>query len=145
MVTRIRNFRAAQFLRYLTIGYAVVVVDGRGSANRGVRFEGAIKNNLGTVEVQDQIEGLQECLTRVPCLDRTRIAVTGWSYGGYMALLLLSNHPDVYRAACAGGAVSDWNLYDTCYTERYMDLPKDNPVGYKTAGIVRLAHRFPNE
>jgi len=146
-VQQVRNSwpTAAQFLRYLTLGYAVVVVDGRGSANRGVKFEGAIKNNLGTVEVQDQIEGLQECLTRISCLDRTRIAVTGWSYGGYMALLLLSNHPDIYKAACAGGAVSDWNLYDTCYTERYMDLPKDNPLGYKAAGVVKLAHKFPND
>uniref|UniRef100_A0A7E4V2X7 Dipeptidyl-peptidase IV n=1 Tax=Panagrellus redivivus TaxID=6233 RepID=A0A7E4V2X7_PANRE len=136
---------AAQFLKYVSLGYAVVVIDGRGSANRGIAFEAPLKNNLGTVEVRDQMDGLMECLTREPLLDRNRIVVTGWSYGGYMSLQLLCNYPHVYRAACAGGAVSDWHLYDTCYTERYMDLPKDNPVGYKASNISKLAHKFPNE
>uniref|UniRef100_A0A914Y7P4 Dipeptidyl peptidase 9 n=1 Tax=Panagrolaimus superbus TaxID=310955 RepID=A0A914Y7P4_9BILA len=135
----------AQFLKFLTLGYVVVVVDGRGSANRGISFEAPIKNALGTVEIHDQVEGLLECINRCKVIDRTRVAVTGWSYGGYTSLLLLCNYPNIYRASIAGGAVTEWALYDSCYTERYMDLPKDNPIGYKASSITKFAHKFPNE
>ncbi len=87
------SFKGQQFLRLhslLTIGFAVVIIDGRGSANRGLAFEGCIKNALGSVEVADQLEGLNYIASKSGCIDLSRVAIHGWSYGGYISLLALA-------------------------------------------------------
>ncbi|MCP9260953.1 Dipeptidyl peptidase 9 [Dirofilaria immitis] len=132
------------FRKFASLGYAVLMVDGRGSSNRGISFEAAIKNKLGTVEIEDQVEGLREVAKRTGgLLDLTRVAVMGWSYGGYLALLCLAKSPDVYRAAIAGAAVTCWRLYDTAYTERYLGLPSD-PI-YKDSSVLNYVNQLPNE
>lgn len=98
----------------------------------------------GTVEIEDQVEGLREVAKRADgLLDLTRVAVMGWSYGGYLALLCLAKSPNVYRAAIAGGAVTCWRLYDTAYTERYLGLPSD-PI-YKDSSVLSYVNQLPNE
>uniref|UniRef100_A0A8R1XYJ9 Uncharacterized protein n=1 Tax=Onchocerca volvulus TaxID=6282 RepID=A0A8R1XYJ9_ONCVO len=132
------------FRKFASLGYAVLMVDGRGSSNRGISFEAAIKNKLGTVEIEDQVEGLREVAKRTDgLLDLTRVAVMGWSYGGYLALLCLAKNPNVYRAAIAGAAVTCWRLYDTAYTERYLGLPSD-PT-YKDSSVLNYVNQLPNE
>jgi dipeptidyl-peptidase 9 len=78
-------------------------------------------------------------------LDANRVVVTGWSYGGYMSLLLLIHHPEVYRASCAGASVVDWRLYDTCYTERYLGLPQDQEKAYWDSGVLSRIKRLTEE
>ncbi|KAH7698153.1 CBR-DPF-3 protein, partial [Aphelenchoides avenae] len=126
----------ANFIKYTTYGYAVLLVDGRGSHNRGVAFEGPIKNQMGTVEVADQVEGLKHVLNECHELDPDKVVVTGWSYGGYMALCMLIRHPEIYKASCGGAAVVDWRLYDTCYTERYLGMPQENERAYWESGVI---------
>lgn len=84
----------------------------------------------------DQVEGLQHVLAHCEELDRDKVVVTGWSYGGYMALCMLIAHPELYRASCAGAAVVDWRLYDTCYTERYLGMPQENDRVYFESGVI---------
>uniref|UniRef100_A0A915PWP8 Uncharacterized protein n=1 Tax=Setaria digitata TaxID=48799 RepID=A0A915PWP8_9BILA len=130
--------------KFASLGYAVLMVDGRGSSNRGISFEAAIKNKLGTVEIEDQVEGLREVAKRTDgLLDLSRVAIMGWSYGGYLSLLCLAKNPNVYRAAIAGGAVTCWRLYDTAYTERYLGLPSD-PI-YKDSSVLNYVNQLPNE
>ncbi|VDM95738.1 unnamed protein product [Thelazia callipaeda] len=134
----------AGFRKFAGLGYAVLIVDGRGSSNRGISFESAIKNKLGTVEVEDQVEGLREVAKRTDgLLDLNRVAVMGWSYGGYLSLLCLAKNPNVYRAAIVGAAVSCWRLYDTAYTERFLGLPSD-PI-YKESSVLNYVNQLPNE
>lgn len=111
-------------------GYVVFVLDGRGSSNRGFAFESAIFRQLGTVEMQDQLTGV-EYLKSLPFVDATRMGVHGWSFGGFMTTSLMLRHPDVFKVGVAGGPVLDWSLYEIMYTERYMDTPEQNPDGYK--------------
>jgi len=145
-VVRDSWFSVSQYIKFVSLGYAVLFVDGRGSANRGSEFEGGIKHHLGFIEVEDQAEGLLTVAKLTgSLLDTSRVCVTGWSYGGYMSILMLAHHPSLYRGACAGGAVSDWTLYDTCYTERYMGLPKENEVAYKTSGLLGRLNKLPDE
>ncbi len=115
-------------------GYAVFSLDNRGTARRGHAFEEKLAGELGKVEVADQILGL-DWLRRQPFVDRDRIAVYGWSYGGYMALKMILAAPDKLAAAVAGAPVTDWRLYDTHYTERYLGLPGDNPDGYGASDV----------
>ncbi|VDN21904.1 unnamed protein product [Gongylonema pulchrum] len=137
-------FRWVGFRKFTSLGYAVLLIDGRGSSNRGLSFEAAIKNRLGTVEIEDQVEGLREVAKRADgLLDLRRVAIMGWSYGGYLALLCLAKCPEVYRAAIVGGAVTCWQLYDTAYTERYLGLPSD-PV-YKDSSVLKYINQLPNE
>ncbi|XP_070178720.1 dipeptidyl peptidase 9-like isoform X2 [Littorina saxatilis] len=142
------SFKGLKFLRLHTLaahGYAVVMVDGRGSCNRGLEFEGCIKNRLGTVEMEDQVEGLQWLATNMDFIDPARVAIHGWSYGGYLALMGLAQRPDVFKLAVAGAPVVSWHLYDTGYTERYMALPCDNDAGYKQGSVLHYLHSFPDE
>ncbi|KAK0425528.1 hypothetical protein QR680_009247 [Steinernema hermaphroditum] len=135
-----------QFLKYTSVGFCVILIDGRGSSNRGINFEKPIKNAMGTVEVADQVEGLLEIAQHFQCIDLNRVGVTGWSYGGYMALLLLANHPSLYRCSAAGGAVVDWRLYDTCYTERYMGVPDDIGTDvYGNSSVLAQVSKLPDE
>jgi dipeptidyl-peptidase 4 len=123
----------AQALRRL--GYAVLVVDNRGSARRGAVFERAIWRNLGVLEVADQVRGVRWAVAERNC-DPKRVAIYGWSYGGYMALSCLTKAPELFGAAVAGAPVTDWDGYDTCYTERYMGTPLENADGYAAASVL---------
>ncbi len=118
-------------------GYVVFSLDNRGTPRRGRDFGGALYGVQGTVEVADQLKGV-EWLKQQPWVDPARIGVQGWSNGGYMTLMLLAKASDQYTCGVAGAPVTDWGLYDTHYTERYMDLPANNPKGYEEARV--LAH-----
>lgn len=110
-------------------GYLVFTVDGRGSANRGLEFEQAIFRNVGDVEMEDQLTGV-EYLKSLDYVDADRMAVHGWSYGGFMTTSLMLRNPGVFQVGVAGGPVTDWSLYEIMYGERYMDSPAQNPKGY---------------
>ncbi len=128
----------AFFNQYLAQrGYVVFSLDNRGTPRRGRDFGGALYGVQGTVEVDDQRKGV-EWLRAQPWVDGARIGVHGWSNGGYMTLMLLGRAPGDYACGVAGAPVTDWALYDTHYTERYMNLPGANPDGYRDARV--LAH-----
>lgn len=123
----------AQLLRQE--GFCVAVVDGRGSTDRGLAFEGALHRRMGTVEVDDQVR-LVEALVAEGTTDPDRVGIYGWSYGGYLSAMCLARRPDVFRSACAGAPVTSWDGYDTHYTERYMGTPAGNPDGYRDASVM---------
>lgn len=129
---------------YAHLGYLVVIIDGVGSWRRGLKFEGYLRNCMGTMEVQEQVEGLTH-LIKGGIVDPERIAVTGWSYGGYLSLLCLAQRPDFFKLAISGAPVTQWESYDTAYTERYMDTPQNNPEGYKKGSIFEYVHSLPDE
>lgn len=116
-------------------GYIVFTMDGRGSWNRGLKFEQATFRHLGDVEMADQLKGV-EYLKSLPYVDANRMGVHGWSYGGFMTTSLMLRHPGVFKCAVAGGPVMDWSMYEVMYTERYMDTPEDNPKGYANANLL---------
>ncbi|UTW66113.1 DPP IV N-terminal domain-containing protein [bacterium SCSIO 12643] len=119
-------------------GYIVFTVDGRGSTNRGIEFEQATFRNLGQVEMKDQLAGL-DYLKSLSYIDAKRVAVHGWSYGGFMTTSLLTSHPGLFKVGAAGGPVMDWKYYEVMYTERYMDTPEDNAEGYKLTSNLERA------
>ncbi|WP_315012135.1 DPP IV N-terminal domain-containing protein [Capnocytophaga leadbetteri] len=114
--------------------YIVFTLDNRGSENRGFAFESVIHRHLGDYEIKDQLAGVAY-LKSLPYVDANRIAVHGWSFGGFMASSLLTRHPEVFRTAVAGGAVTDWKYYEVMYGERYMDTPQTNPEGYENSRV----------
>jgi dipeptidyl-peptidase-4 len=118
-------------------GFVVLKVDNQGSANRGLAFEAPLAANMGHVEVQDQMEGVRFLAER-PYVDSERVAVYGWSYGGYMTLRLLLLAPDIFKAGVAGAPVTVWEGYDSHYTERYMGSPVANAAAYQASSV--LAH-----
>ena len=127
---------AGMFLNYMASqGYVVFTMDSRGSANRGFKFESAIYRNLGTIEVSDQMDGI-EYLKGLSFVDANRIGVDGWSYGGFMSISMMLKNPGTFKAACAGGPVIDWKYYEIMYGERYMDTPQDNENGYAEANLL---------
>jgi dipeptidyl-peptidase-4 len=119
-------------------GYIVFALDNRGSGFRGVEFETALYRKMGSVEVRDQVAGV-EYLRTLPYVDPKRVGVWGWSYGGYMALMCIMQAPEHFAAAVSGAPVTDWHLYDTHYTERYMSTPTDNPKGYAAGSVLGFA------
>jgi dipeptidyl-peptidase-4 len=123
----------AQHLRGL--GYLVFSLDNRGSARRGVRFEGALNRRMGRVEVDDQVDGVRWLVER-GLTDPKRVGIYGWSYGGYLAAMCLARSPDTFRVAVAGAPVTHWDGYDTHYTERYMGTPSTNPDGYRLSSVI---------
>jgi len=126
----------ALFNQYLAQqGYVVFSIDNRGTPRRGRDFGGALYGKQGTVEVDDQLRGVA-WLKSQPWVDPARIGVQGWSNGGYMTLMLLAKHSEAYACGVAGAPVTDWALYDTHYTERYMNLPDANVAGYREARIA---------
>lgn len=125
------NMRA-QYLR--SQGFLVAVCDNRGSARRGLAFEGVLRGRLGQAEVDDQVDFVR-WLAGQGLADLERVGVYGWSYGGYMALMLLARAPEVFAAAVAGAPVTSWDGYDTHYTERYLGLPADNAKGYEASAV----------
>ena len=125
----------------LDAGYILFKLDNRGTPNRSAAFKTAIDRKLGQLEVDDQIAGAR-WLQAQPYVDADRIGVTGWSYGGYMTLLLLTAPDSPFKAGVSGAPVTDWTLYDTHYTERFMGTPKDNPQGYEASEVVRRLDRL---
>ena len=116
-------------------GYVVFRLDNRGSYNRGKRFEDVIYERTGGPEVADQLAGV-DWLRAQPWVDPERIAIQGWSYGGYMTLMTALQAPEgTFAAAVSGAPVTDWRLYDTFYTERYMNTPEENPGGYEASSV----------
>ena len=130
---------AAMRVQYLrSLGFLVFMLDNRGSARRGLAFEGRIKNNMGDLEVQDQVDGVRWLITQ-RLADPKRVGIYGWSYGGYMALMSLARAPETFKAAVAGAPVTAWDGYDTYYTERYMSTPQANPKGYRDGSVMTHA------
>ncbi|MCX7696609.1 MAG: S9 family peptidase [Bacteroidales bacterium] len=124
------------FLFHLaSLGYVVFLVDGHGSANRGMDFESATFRKLSKIEVEDQMSGVRYLLGK-SWIDKNRLGVHGWSFGGFMTLSLVLTYPDVFKVAVAGGSVTDWKYYEVMYTERYMDTPEDNPLGYELTSTL---------
>jgi len=119
-------------------GYIVFTLDNRGSAERGFAFESQIHRQLGTVEMEDQLTGV-EFLKSLPYIDGNRLAVHGWSFGGFMTTSLMLRQPDVFKVGVAGGPVTDWKFYEVMYGERYMDRPEQNPNGYAGNSLLNYA------
>ena len=115
-------------------GYVVFSLDNRGSSRRERRFEDALYRNLGKVEVADQLAGI-DWIAKQSFVDANRIGVFGWSYGGFMAARLLAQGSDKIAAGVIGAPVTDWSLYDTYYTERFMGQPKENVEGYQQSSV----------
>lgn len=148
--------RLQRYLMSVYFGFAVVVIDGRGSSDRGLEFESYIKDRLGLVEIEDQIAGLQHIYDAKigaepttdnrleSVIDMTRVAITGWSYGGYLSLMGLAQRPDIFKIAIAGAPVTQWELYDSAYTERYMGLPSTNSKAYNDSSVLSWVERFPD-
>ena len=116
-------------------GYIIFTVDNRGSANRGFEFENAIHRRIGDIEIEDQLAGV-DYLKTLPYIDANKMAVHGWSYGGFMTTSLMLRTPGTFQVGVAGGPVTDWKYYEAMYGERYMDRPEENPEGYKKANLL---------
>jgi dipeptidyl-peptidase-4 len=121
-------------------GFVVFTLDNRGSGFRGEAFESAIAKQLGRVEIADQLRGV-EFLKSQPYVDGARIGIMGWSYGGYMTLKALTE-TSAFRAGVAGAPVTDWRLYDTHYTERYLGNPAVDAAAYEKSGVLAHADRL---
>jgi dipeptidyl-peptidase-4 len=119
-------------------GYIIFTLDNRGSGERGFAFESGIHRQCGTIEMEDQIAGANY-LKSLPYVDGNRLAVHGWSYGGFMTTSLMLRNPDVFKVGVAGGPVTDWKYYEAMYGERYMDTPEENPKGYEQASLMTHA------
>lgn len=119
-------------------GYVVMVVDNRGSANRGLEFENIIHRNLGVNEMADQVKAVQNLISQ-NYIDTARIGVNGWSYGGFMTTSLMTNYSNIFKVGVAGGPVIDWKYYEVMYGERYMDTPTENPEGYEKTSLLTKA------
>jgi dipeptidyl-peptidase-4 len=119
-------------------GYIVFILDNRGSEYRGRDFEQATFRQLGQIEMQDQMKGV-EYLKSLPYVDADKLGVHGWSFGGFMTISLMLNYPDVFKVGVAGGPVIDWKWYEVMYGERYMDTPQQNPEGYAKASLINKA------
>ncbi len=128
-----RGLQTAQL--FTQRGYVVFALDNRGSGGRGRKFTEALYHRLGGVEVQDQLAGAAWLKAR-PYVDPARVGVYGWSYGGYMTLMLLSQSPGTFKAGVAGAPVTDYRLYDTHYTERYLGTPTENTEGYRLSNVL---------
>jgi dipeptidyl-peptidase-4 len=116
-------------------GYIVFMLDNRGSASRGTAFEFPIHKQMSRIEARDQKQGA-EFLKTLPYVNPDSIGIYGWSYGGYMTLMALMQAPDAFAAGVSGAPVTDWRLYDTHYTERYMSTPSANASGYDVANVL---------
>ncbi len=143
-----RNWERLSDQYYSRQGYVVFRIDNRGMANRGKRFEDVIYRQMGIPEVRDLLLGV-DWLKSQPFVDGDRVGIQGWSYGGYMTLMTILQAPEgTFAAAVAGAPVTDWSLYDTFYTERYMDTPQDNADGYEKSSVFyhldKLETALPN-
>lgn len=119
-------------------GYLIFTLDNRGSGERGFAFESQIHRKLGDLEIEDQLTGIN-FLKSFPFVDANRLAVHGWSYGGFMTSSLMLREPDIFKVGVAGGPVTDWKYYEVMYGERYMDRPEQNKEGYEKASLMTHA------
>ena len=119
-------------------GYIIFILDNRGSQYRGRAFEQVTFHQLGQIEMQDQMKGV-DYLRTLPYVDMNRLGVHGWSFGGFMTISLMTNYPDVFKVGVAGGPVIDWKWYEVMYGERYMGTPQNNPEGYAKTSLISKA------
>jgi dipeptidyl-peptidase-4 len=134
-VTRARgSFLVSQW--FADHGFAVLVADGRGTPGRGTAWERAVYRDLARPVLEDQLDALQAAAERFGFLDLSRVAIRGWSFGGYLAAIAVLRRPDVFHAAVAGAPATDWSLYDTHYTERYLGRPHDEAVAYRHSSLI---------
>ncbi|PHY22365.1 S9 family peptidase [Caulobacter sp. BP25] len=129
-----KNWHNPSERTYLEAGYVIFKLDNRGSGNRSAKFMRALDRRMGTVEVEDQLQGAK-FLAGLPYVDPGKLGVMGWSYGGFMTLMLLTAENTPFKAGAAGAPPTEWSLYDTAYTERYMGKPDENKAGYAYADI----------
>ena len=122
-------------------GFAVVIADGRGTPGRGPEWERAVAGDLAGPVLEDQVDALRDAAARFADLDTGRVAIRGWSFGGYLAALAVLRRPDVFHAAIAGAPVTDWRLYDTHYTERYLGFPDRDEENYERSSVIFLPER----
>jgi len=127
---------------YADAGFIVIRSDNRGTPNRGRAWERAILKDLITIPLEDQVGALQALAAHHPELDLSRTGVFGWSFGGYVSAMAVLLRPDIFKAAVAGAPVTDWSLYDTAYTERYMKTPQANPDGYRATSALTHAAKL---
>ena len=137
VVQAMRNWLIPQWLA--DQGFVVVAIDNRGTPGRGRDWERAVYQKFGTVPLEDQAKGLTALCDKLPELDRDRVGIVGWSFGGYMAANAVLRRPDVFKAAVAGAPVTDWEDYDTHYTERYLGLLPESRAAYDEASLIPLA------
>ncbi|XP_057696910.1 dipeptidyl peptidase 9-like isoform X3 [Corythoichthys intestinalis] len=128
-----------------SLGYVVLIIDSRGSCHRGLKFQGAVKDKMGEVEVEDQVEGLHYVAEKYKFVDLNRVAIHGWSYGGFVSLMGLIHRPDIFKVAIAGAPITLWMAYDTGFTERYLDTPENNQKAYDACSVALNVNKFPNE
>ncbi|MDW3219561.1 MAG: prolyl oligopeptidase family serine peptidase [Acidimicrobiales bacterium] len=133
-------FHASQW--FADQGFAVLVTDGRGTPGRGPAFEREVRGDLANPVLEDQIDALHAAAALEPRLDLDRVAMRGWSFGGYLSALAVLERPDVFHAAIAGAPVTDWRLYDTHYTERYLGHPDSEPENYERSGLAGAVARL---
>jgi dipeptidyl-peptidase-4 len=122
-------------------GFLIARIDNRGTRGRGKAFMAAVYEKLGDVDIRDQADGVRHLRSR-PYVDGNRVGIVGHSYGGFMAAMGILRHPDVFHAAAVCSAVTDWRNYDSIYTERYMNLPRDNPGGYDRGSAMTYVKDF---
>ncbi len=122
-------------------GFVIWQLDNRGSAGRGHAWEAALYRRLGERELEDQKTGVRH-LVSMGFVDPARVGIYGWSYGGFMTLNALLNAPEIFKAGVAGAPVTDWRMYDTIYTERYLGLPEENKEGYRLSSVVHSAAKL---
>lgn len=136
MVTNSYLGGASLWMNYLAEeGFIVFTLDNRGSAHRGKNFQQVIHRQLGTVEMEDQLVGV-EWLKKQAFVDASKMAIHGWSFGGFMTTTMMLKSPDTFKVGVAGGPVIGWDMYEVMYGERYMDTPQENPEGYKNSDLT---------
>lgn len=136
LVTNSWNAGASLWMNWLAEqGYIVFTIDNRGTSNRGRKFKEIVHRQLGTIEIEDQLTGV-DYLKSLSYVDSSRMAVHGWSFGGFMTTSLMTRTPGTFTTGVAGGPVIDWKWYEIMYGERYMDTPQENPEGYKTSSLL---------
>jgi dipeptidyl-peptidase-4 len=123
-------------------GFAVVIADGRGTPGRGSAWDRAVAGDLAGPVLADQVEALHSAAEQCPDLDLTKVGIRGWSFGGYLSALAVLRRPDVFHAGIAGAPPTDWQLYDTCYTERYLGLPEAEPEVYAQSSLLADAPKL---
>jgi dipeptidyl-peptidase 9 len=128
---------------YNALGFICVVVDNTGSNNRGLKFEGLLRNKMGTIEISDQVDGLEYLISQGIGIDKNKIGITGWSYGGYLSLMAIGQRPDIFKCSIPKCPVVLWEAYDTGYTERYMGIPPSE--GYDNGSVLKYVSTFPDQ